>query len=382
MHQDADGRSQPPPQVRQPLISDQKARSLVVHLEQAARKLGFDDLGICDTRLDEHEQHLDTWLRNNHHGEMGYMARHGTKRSRPAELIPGTKRVIVVRMDHKPDATSPEQVLASDNHAYVARYALGRDYHKVIRNRLRRLWQQADAFLVDQGISGAEGRVFTDSAPVLEKALAEKAGLGWIGKNTLLINRRAGSWFFLGEIYTNLELPLSTPHNNNHCGSCSACIDICPTNAIVGPKQLDARRCISYLTIELRGSIAPSLRPMIGNRIFGCDDCQLICPWNRYAQTSNEPDFTPRHRLDNATLLELFSWSEDDFLKRTEGSSIRRTGYQGWLRNIAVALGNARYDPNIVSALRARKNGADDLVGEHITWAMTEQVRKAGSANG
>ena len=362
---------------RAPAIADDLAEALVLHLRQRSLELGFDDLGICDTNLDDHEHHLTHWLQKNHHGEMDYMERHGTRRSRPAELIPGTQRVIVVRMDHKPEARPADAVLASDKDAYVARYSLGRDYHKVIRKRLARLWQYAQTFLSEHGISGAEARVFTDSAPVLEKALAEKAGLGWIGKNTLLINRKAGSWFFLGEIYTNLQLPLSAPHIQNHCGSCSACIDICPTKAIVGPKQLDARRCISYLTIEMRGSIDESLRPMIGNRIFGCDDCQLVCPWNRYARTSQEADFIPRHRLDRASLLELFSWSEDDFLRRTEGSAIRRTGYQGWLRNIAVALGNARHDPAIVAALSKKQITADDLVGEHIAWALSEQQRKA-----
>ena len=359
-----------------PKIPSQLASALVAHLAQRSRELGFDEMGICDTRLGEHERHLVNWLDNHHHGEMSYMARHGTRRSRPHELIPGTESVIVVRMNHKPDAIPSDRILATDTDAYVARYALGRDYHKIIRKRLTRLWESAEGFLARHGIEHGEARAFTDSAPVLEKALAEKAGLGWIGKNTLLINRKAGSWFFLGEIFTNLALPRSTPHTSNHCGSCSACIDICPTDAIVGPQQLDARRCISYLTIELRGSIDMSLRPLIGNRIFGCDDCQLVCPWNRYARVTDEVDFTPRHRLDGSSLLELFSWSESEFLQRTEGSAIRRTGYQGWLRNIAIALGNARYNPAIIAALAKKKETVDDLIAEHISWALTQQAQK------
>jgi epoxyqueuosine reductase len=292
------------------------------------------------------------------------MARHGAKRARPAELVPGTLRVISARMDYWPAATDPAAVLADPTLGYVSRYALGRDYHKLIRPRLARL---ADRLA---GAVGADGyRAFTDSAPVLEKALARDAGLGWIGKHTNLLDRRDGSWFFLGEVFTDLPLPVDAPLTT-HCGSCTACLDACPTRAIVAPYELDARRCISYLTIELDGPIPEEFRAAIGNRIYGCDDCQLVCPWNRYAKLAAEPAFQSRHGLDGARLAVLFSWSEAEFLDRTAGSAIRRIGYARWLRNIAIALGNAPATPDVVAALRSRADDPSPVVREHVQWAL------------
>lgn len=344
------------------------------------RDLGFADIGISDAALGEHETRLLNWLQAGRHGEMEYMARHGTRRSRPPELMPGTLRVISARMDYlPPGGRDPAEVLGDPLLGYVSRYALGRDYHKVLRARLQMLAERIAAVIGPFGY-----RAFVDSAPVLEKALAEQAGLGWIGKHTNLINTRTGSWFFLGELYIDLPLPLDTP-GTNHCGSCHACIDVCPTRAIVAPYELDARRCISYLTIELRGSIPPELRPMIGNRIFGCDDCQLVCPWNRFARHSREDDFTPRHRLDTAALHDLFAWSEEEFLKYTEGSAIRRIEHRGWLRNIAVALGNALRqagEPDkttIIDSLMSRRDDPSELVREHVRWALEQQVASAYS---
>lgn len=311
------------------------------------------------------------WLEHGFHGEMDYMARHGTKRSRPAELEPGTLRVISIRMDYfPPDARSLQQVLNNNQLGCISRYALGRDYHKLIRHRLQKLasWMQ-------QQIGEFGYRVFTDSAPILEKALAENAGLGWIGKHSNLISRDAGSWFFLGEIYTDLPLPLSNKPTGNHCGSCQSCIDICPTQAIVEPYVVDARRCISYLTIELKDSIPVEFRKAIGNRIYGCDDCQLVCPWNRFAKPTEEKDFQVRHGLDAPKLLDLFAWTEEEFLKKMEGSPIRRIGYQQWIRNIAVALGNTNYSDEIVIALKNKRSDTNDLVKEHIDWALSEQAR-------
>jgi len=326
---------------------------------------GFQQVGISATELGADETHLINWLAAGRHGAMDYMERHGTKRSRPAELHAGTLRVISVRMDYDPPAARDSwEVIADGSLGYVSRYALGRDYHKLMRARLQKL---ADR------IAGAIGpfgyRAFSDSAPVLEKALARNAGLGWIGKHTNLINRRAGSWFFLGELYTDLPLPVDTAESD-HCGTCTRCIEICPTQAIVGPQQLDARRCIAYLTIELRDSIPEEFRPLIGNRIYGCDDCQLVCPWNKFARKSAEPDFQVRHGLDARSLVDLFGWTEAEFLSHTEGSAIRRIGYVQWLRNIAVALGNAPHSAEIVAALRARENDASDLVREHVRWAL------------
>lgn len=340
---------------------------------------GFQQTGITDTDLGIHEEHLENWLDKGYSGEMGYLSIHGSKRSQPKELIPGTERVICFRLDYLPDGASPREIIASDQQAYIARYSLGRDYHKVIRQKLKRIWQKIEAYLEEHNLPAAQGRVFTDSAPVLEKALAQKAGLGWIGKNTLMLNRDAGSWFFLGEIYTSIPLPIDAATTDQHCGTCSACIDVCPTAAFTGPYELDARKCISYLTIEHRGSIDPTLRSAIGNRIFGCDDCQVFCPWNKFANFTSEPDFTPRHNLDDTDLLSLFAWTETEFLNRTEGSAIRRTGYQGWQRNIAVALGNADYRPEIIAALGNALGKADELVAEHIDWAIKQQnLKKMG----
>ncbi|MEX1236916.1 MAG: tRNA epoxyqueuosine(34) reductase QueG, partial [Pseudomonadales bacterium] len=291
--------------------------ALTRHTRTWGKALGFDAVGVTDTDPGAHEARLNAWLAAGRHGEMDYMARHGARRSRPEELIPGTCRVITTRMNYLPGGDDAERILASDRKAFVSRYALGRDYHKVIRSRLVKLWQHIETWLVEQGQTNYSGRVFTDSAPVLEKALAEKSGLGWIGKNTLLLSRDAGSWFFLGEIYTDVPLVKDDIQSGNHCGTCRACIDICPTDAIVAPYELDARKCISYLTIEHRGTIPVEYRSAMGNRIFGCDDCQMVCPWNKYAKFTSEPDFSPRHQLDQSDLLDLFAWSKADFLKRT-----------------------------------------------------------------
>ena len=330
-------------------------------------ELGFQQIGITDVDLAHAERRLNAWLDDGLHGEMRYMQRHGSKRSRPDELVSGTVRVISLRMNYLPHAQDQAQeLLDHESRAYVSRYALGRDYHKVLRGRLKRL-----ARTIQQQIGEFGYRIFVDSAPVLEKPLAEKAGLGWIGKHTNLIDEKSGSWFFLGELYTDLPLPVDVPASG-HCGTCRACIDVCPTQAIVGPYQLDARRCISYLTIELHGSIPAEFRTAIGNRVYGCDDCQLFCPWNKFAEPTAEADFAPRHGLDNAELAELFGWSEATWLERTEGSAIRRIGYERWLRNIAVALGNATTTPAVIAALRSREATTSELVAEHIHWALAQ----------
>ncbi len=343
--------------------------ALAADIKAWARELGFATLGIADTDLGEAEGHLMNWLAKDRHGEMGYMAEHGTRRSRPADLVPGTVRVLSVRLPYWPKAREAESVLNDPALGYVARYALGRDYHKVLRHKLQKL-----ADRIESAIGPFGYRVFTDSAPVLEKALAEKAGLGWIGKHTNLIDKDEGSWFFLGEMYTDLPLPVDTK-SSNHCGTCARCIEVCPTQAIIAPYKLDARRCISYLTIELHGSIPVKMRPMIGNRIFGCDDCQLVCPWNKHAQVTTINDFTPRHGLDTATLIELFSWSEEEFLKRTEGSAIRRLGYERWLRNVAVALGNQPRNVKTTATLTSRQDHSSPLVREHVRWGLDQQTR-------
>jgi epoxyqueuosine reductase len=334
-------------------------------LAARARELGFTGIGVTGIELQEDERHLAAWLRAGRHGQMHYMARHGERRSRPERLLPGTVRVISARLDYWPGAArDADTVLADRRLGYVSRYALGRDYHKLMRRAL----QQLADFLAT--LAGPHGhRVYTDSAPVLEKALARNAGLGWIGKHTNLIARDAGSYFFLGEIYTDLELPLDKPASA-HCGSCTACMPACPTGAITAPWQLDARRCISYLTIELQGPIPPELRPALGNRIYGCDDCQLVCPWNRYARTAAHPDFKVRHGLDAPRLSELFAWSAQQFDTRMRGSAIYRIGYERWLRNIAVALGNAPGDEDVLAALEARREDPSELVREHVHWAL------------
>ena len=331
------------------------------------QELGFQQLGISGVALPEDERRLLAWLAAGRHGDMEYMRQHGTRRSRPDELVPGTLRVISARMDYWPaEAKDAKALLQEPGRAYVARYALGRDYHKLLRARLQKLAHRIQAEI------GAFGyRAFTDSAPVLEKALARGAGLGWIGKHTNLINKQAGSWFFLGELFTDLPLPLDEDASG-HCGSCTTCMDICPTQAIVAPYQLDARRCIAYLTIEHKGAIPEEFRKPMGNRVFGCDDCQLFCPWNKFAQATREGDFKPRHGLDGAKLTALFAWSEEEFLKRTEGSAIRRTGYEGWLRNIAVGLGNAPTSTEVVAALKSRESDSSELVREHVRWALQQ----------
>jgi len=343
--------------------------ALAARIAAWARELGFDALGISDTDLGDDEARLITWLDAGRHGEMDYMARHGSLRARPAALVAGTVRVISVRMNYWPAAArDAREVLADPTRAYVARYAMGRDYHKVLRARLERLAERMAAEIGPFGY-----RVFTDSAPVLEVALASKAGTGWRGKHTLLLTRDEGSYFFLGEIYTNLPLPVTAPATA-HCGTCNACIDACPTGAIVAPYELDARRCISYLTIEHKGSIPEPLRPLIGNRIYGCDDCQLACPWNRFAAAASAPDFVSvRNGLDDATLLDLFAWTEDEFDRRMEGSAIRRIGYSRWMRNVAVALGNAPPSEAIVDALVRRMDHPSALVREHAAWALARQ---------
>jgi epoxyqueuosine reductase len=342
-------------------------QQLAARIKKWAVEFGFQQTGISDIDLSQAEARLSDWLSRKFHGEMHYMQHHGLKRSRPSELIEGTLRVISARMDYLPeDKKTSEALLDHPSKAYVSRYALGRDYHKVLRSRLKLLAKKIEY------TTGAFGyRVFVDSAPVLEKPLAEKAGLGWIGKHTNLINKQAGSWFFLGELYTDLPLPVDLPEES-HCGTCRACLDVCPTGAIVAPYELDARRCISYLTIELKGTIPEEFRKAIGNRIYGCDDCQIFCPWNKFAQRSEESDFTPRHGMDSSKLTELFGWSEKTWLAKTEGSAVRRIGYQRWLRNIAVALGNAESSDEVVDALTARANTGDELVDEHVHWAIEQ----------
>ena len=341
--------------------------ALTVSIRDWAAQLGFQQIGITDIDLSEDAPRLDAYLAAGYHGEMAYMADHGTMRSRPDELVPGTVRVISVRMDYLPQDTQMAQMLAQPEQAYISRYALGRDYHKLMRKRLQQLAEK-----ITQDIGPFGYRAFVDSAPVMEKPLARKAGLGWMGKNTLILNRQAGSWFFLGELFIDLPLPIDEPNDRDHCGKCSACLDVCPTQAFVGERVLDARRCISYLTIELKGPIPEELRPMMGNRVFGCDDCQLVCPWNRFSKPTQEDDFKPRHNLDNSTLAELFMWSEDEFLKRTQGSPIRRTGYERWLRNLAVGLGNAPSTIPVLEALKARLDYPSELVQEHVLWALQQ----------
>ncbi|MEZ5592025.1 MAG: tRNA epoxyqueuosine(34) reductase QueG [Gammaproteobacteria bacterium] len=344
---------------------------LAANIKQWGRELGFQQIGISGIDLTEHETHLRNWLAAGFQGEMAYMARHGSKRSRPAELIPGTIRVLSARMDYQPPAAAEAwAVLDNPQLGFISRYALGRDYHKVLRGRLQQLARRIESAIGPFGY-----RVFSDSAPVLEKALAQQAGLGWIGKHSNLINSKAGSWFFLGEVYTDLPLPVDAPAGF-HCGSCSACLTACPTQAIVAPFQVDARRCISYHTIELHGPIPLQFRRAMGNRIYGCDDCQLVCPWNKFARPTTEADFHPRHALDAPALLTLWHWTETEFLQRMEGSPIRRIGYQRWLRNIAVALGNAPYTEAIVTALEHKRAAVSELVQEHIDWALSEQQGK------
>ena len=348
-------------------VSAADLAQLSLRIRQLARQAGFQRCGISGIELREDEAHLADWLGKGLYGTMEWMARHGAMRARPQELLPGTVRVISVGLDYGPKEDAEAWATLNDTErAYVARYALGRDYHKLMRNRLQKL---ADD--VASAIGPFGHRVFVDSAPVLERALARNAGLGWIGKHTCLIDKDGGSWFFLGELFVDLPLPIDPPASA-HCGSCMRCIEVCPTRAIVAPYRLDARRCISYLTIEHAGSIDEELRPLIGNRIFGCDDCQLVCPWNKFAQRSDEPDFRVRNNLDQATLAELFAWDEDEFLRRSEGSAIRRSGHERWLRNIAVALGNAPKSEAVIAALESRREHASPVVREHVAWALRQ----------
>ena len=340
-------------------------------LNQWAQDLGFQQLGISDIDLATTEQQLTQWLAKGFEGDMEWMSRHGTKRTRPAELVPETISVISVRMDYRPPEThDPEMVLNHPELGYISRYALGRDYHKMMRKRLQKLAKQIEKTLLDSGQNNDfKYRVFVDSAPVMEKPIAVKAGLGWQGKHTNVLNQEAGSWFFLGEIYTNVPLTASKTEED-HCGDCTACIDICPTQAIIKPYVLDARRCISYLTIEHKGVIAEEFRHAIGNRIYGCDDCQLICPWNRFANTADDAGFAIRHNLDVENLVTLFAWTEEEFLKKMEGSPIRRIGYERWQRNIVIALGNAPASQMISGALSNKYEISGEVVREHIDWAL------------
>ena len=347
-----------------------QAAALKASIRAQGLQLGFGKIGFADTDLADTERDLAQWLEEGRHGEMEWMARHGTKRTRPAELVEGTRSVIVARMDYLPGRATPvEALLDQPDRACISRYAIGRDYHKVLRARLKKLAEWVAGQIGPFGY-----RVFTDSAPVMEKPLAAKAGLGWIGKHTNLLDRRAGSWFFLGEIYTDLELPPDDPVRD-HCGSCRKCIDVCPTNAITAPYRLDARRCISYLTIELKGSIPLQFREAIGNRVYGCDDCQAVCPWNRYARFSGEDDFQPRAHLDDGSLVELFGWDEPTFLAKTEGTAIRRIGHRRWLRNLAVGLGNAPTSDPVIDALEARRDHPSEMVREHVAWALSRHGR-------
>lgn len=366
--------------------------TLAQSLKDWGKELGFAHLGITLADPVHHAERLRDWLAKDFHGEMHYMANREALRANPAELLPGTVRVISARMDYLPDAAATEAILNTPEKAYISRYALGRDYHKLIRKRLSQLAQKL------QTEGGGQHRAFVDSAPVLERGFAEQAGLGWIGKNSMLINSKAGSWFFLGEIYTDIPLPVDPPQPSGHCGSCTACLQDCPTAAIVAPYQVDARRCISYLTIELKEAIPEEFRAPMGNRVFGCDDCQLVCPWNKFAQATAETDFAPRHQLDNSDLLSLFMWTEEEFLRNTEGSAIRRIGYARWLRNLSVGLGNAPYQANIINALQQRRNELDTchqdataydatnnttdtnaMLAEHFDWALQCQQQKADS---
>lgn len=334
-----------------------------------ALALGFTQVGITNCDTDDADEKLQAWLDKQYHGTMHYMANHRELRKNPEKLVPGALRIISVRMDYLPENHESTEILANKNKAYISRYALGRDYHKVLRKRLMQLAENINAYMLENNVIY---RAFTDSAPIFERHLARKAGIGWVGKNTMIMNQEAGSFFFLGELFTNLPLPISEPFATAHCGSCTACIDICPTKAIVAPYQIDARKCISYLTIEYKGSIDLELRPLMGNRIYGCDDCQLFCPWNKFAKFTNEKDFQPRHHLKNSDLVELFAWSENEFLKKTEGSAMRRAGYESWLRNIAIALGNADNSIEVISALKSRENDASEIVKEHVQWALEQ----------
>ncbi|MBU2672987.1 MULTISPECIES: tRNA epoxyqueuosine(34) reductase QueG [Hafnia] len=346
---------------------------LAQHIKQWGQSLGFQQVGICDTDLSVEEPRLKAWLDKQYHGEMAWMERHGMMRARPHELQPGTLRVISVRMNYLPAHAFFAKTLKNPQLGYISRYALGRDYHKLLRNRLKRLGEMIQEYC--EGID-INFRPFVDSAPILERPLAAKTGIGWVGKHSLILNQEAGSWFFLGELLIDLPLPVDKPLEEQ-CGRCVACMTTCPTGAIVEPYVVDARRCISYLTIELESAIPEEFRPLMGNRIYGCDDCQMICPWNRFSQLTNEDDFSPRQKLHTPKLIELFQWDEPTFLKITEGSAIRRIGHLRWLRNISVALGNAPYEAQIIPLLESRL-GMSDVLDEHIVWAVKQQLEKRG----
>ena len=358
---------------RSPIASDQLGAdtALLDRIREWGDALGFQALGFTGVDLQQHEEYLQKWLAKGYHGEMEWMARHGSKRSQPNALVPGTCTVITARMDYLPEGADAERVLSQSELAYISRYALGRDYHKLMRARLAKLARQ-----IETQLGTGRYRAFVDSAPVLERALAENAGLGWIGKNTMLLNDKAGSWFFLGEIYTDIPLPPDPPQATQHCGTCQACLDICPTQAFVAPWVLDARKCISYLTIEFDGVIPEALRRAMGNRIYGCDDCQLVCPWNKFAAQTREPDFAPRHQLDSITLATCFGWDEATFLARTEGSAIRRIGYSQWRRNVAIALGNADTSDAVVQALQSAVDDPSAVVREHVLWALAQHTQR------
>lgn len=352
---------------------------LAEDIQHWGREFGFQQIGITDIDLGIHQHYLQQWLNNHYHGEMEWMQTHQDLRNAPDKLVPQTIRVISARMNYLPEDPKHIKILKQTDKAYLSRYALGRDYHKLIRKRLASIAKKIEAryqtIAEENGwpAISASQRPFVDSAPVLEKALAEKAGLGWIGKNTLVLNKDTGSWFFLGEILTSIPLPTNQTIAENKCGDCTACLKVCPTDAFVAPYQLDASRCISYLTIELKGSIPEEFREPIGNRVFGCDDCQAICPWNKFAQHSKEDDFSPRHELDDSYLCDLFLWTEEEFLQRTEGSPIRRIGYERWLRNIAIGLGNAPKSEQVIHTLEQQKEHPSELVQEHIQWAIAQQ---------
>ena len=358
-----------------PPLSQQQLHSLHGQIQQLAQQFGFAEMGVVKPDLEAAGQRLQEWVTHGYHADMDYMSAHGSKRYRPAELVPGTVRVICLSMHYLDPQLTTKSCLEDDQQGYIARYALGRDYHKLVRKRLAQMAKAMEALIGPFGY-----RVFVDSAPVMEKPMAQQAGLGWQGKNTLLINRRTGSWFVLGEIFIDLPLPTDEPYDKDHCSRCSACMDLCPTNAFPEPYVLDANRCIAYLTIEHKGAIPEAIRPLMGNRIFGCDDCQLACPWNRYPQATAESDFKPRHGLDQASLISLFNWSAEEFDERTQGSPIRRAGYEGWLRNIAVALGNGQANAATIAALRARLKDTSGMVQEHIQWALQELEERAAQA--
>jgi epoxyqueuosine reductase len=359
-------------------LTSSDLESLAQSIKDWGKELGFSQVGITDVDLGEHSQHLQEWLKKQYHGEMAYMADHGDKRYRPEKLVPGTLRIITVRMDYMAPDVQTLEILHSPNQAYISRYALGRDYHKLMRKRLTQLGKKIQQ-AIDKLELSVSYRAFVDSAPVLERGLAQKSGQGWIGKNAMLINPKAGSYFFLGELFTDLPLPIDAPYDDMNCGSCTECITECPTGAIVDNHIVDGRKCISYLTIELKTAIPVALRSKMGNRIFGCDDCQLCCPWNKFTNTTQEKDFTPRHQLDTATLLELFNWDEETFLSKTEGTPIRRAGHERWIRNIAVALGNAPHSTETKIALTDKLEMDSPLVKEHVKWALDQQALKEPS---